>query len=168
MDPHDKDMTDALSWSAQASSHLPHLPKGALLALLASLFPHLTPVQLASLLPDDRRRDFLRDLPVEVALHVLTWVEDARTLVRVARVSRAWRCLGEDEGIWKMLCARRGFRVGGGEEGGEEGEEEDLFVRRAQGSQPGPLASVMNMLSAATRTDILPGESMSPFMVPCP
>jgi hypothetical protein len=71
------------------------------------------------------RRDFLRQLPMEVALHCLSFVstlrhytradhckvDDARTLARAACVSRYWRSLLEDEAPWKEMCDRHRFQA---------------------------------------------------------
>ncbi|KAH8104279.1 WD40 repeat-like protein [Phellopilus nigrolimitatus] len=50
------------------------------------------------------KRDFLRDLPVELSLHVLCYIDDARTLARASRVSRFWNALMSDEATWKRMC----------------------------------------------------------------
>ncbi|KIJ34875.1 hypothetical protein M422DRAFT_34949 [Sphaerobolus stellatus SS14] len=157
---------DARTWASQASSHVQYLSNTALTSLLGTLLPHLSSQQLAQLLPD-RRRDFLTDLPPEVALHVLSFVDDVRTLGRAARVSRMWKILIEDEAPWKALCARRGFETGGGDGGEGEWDGKDLLLRirkrkLAQPTQDGPgaLTSLMNMLSAAARIDG-PTESLA-------
>lgn len=59
------------------------------------------------------KRDFLRDLPLELALHVLSFVDLPRTLARASCVSRTWRRLLEDEWTWKEMCARHRFGGGG-------------------------------------------------------
>lgn len=50
--------------------------------------------------------DFLQQLPPELALHVLSFVDDPRTLARAARVSRYWSRLLQDESMWKALCIK--------------------------------------------------------------
>ena len=55
------------------------------------------------------KRDFLRELPIELAFHVLAFVDDAQTLARASAVSRAWRALLEDEATWRTMCWRSGF-----------------------------------------------------------
>lgn len=42
------------------------------------------------------KRDFLKTLPIELAFHVLSFVDDVRTLARASGVSRFWRALLED------------------------------------------------------------------------
>ncbi len=50
------------------------------------------------------KRDFLYCLPPELALHILSWVDDPRTLGRASQVSRHWRKLVEDECVWRRMC----------------------------------------------------------------
>ncbi|THH05028.1 hypothetical protein EW145_g5101 [Phellinidium pouzarii] len=52
--------------------------------------------------------DIVGTLPSELALHVfsnLTWP----TLLRCTLVSHRWRALANDNGLWKNLCAQRGW-----------------------------------------------------------
>lgn len=55
------------------------------------------------------KRDFLRELPSEVALLVLAFVDDAKTLARASQASRFWYALLADEWTWKMMCERAGY-----------------------------------------------------------
>ncbi|KAG8742858.1 hypothetical protein FRC10_000837 [Ceratobasidium sp. 414] len=55
------------------------------------------------------KRDFLRELPLEVALLVLAYVDDVRTLVRAAQVSHFWHHLLADEETWKRMCEAAGY-----------------------------------------------------------
>lgn len=55
------------------------------------------------------KRDFLRELPVEIALHILTFIDDPRTLARASCVSRFWRNLLADEFTWKVMCVKYRF-----------------------------------------------------------
>lgn len=137
---------EAIAWSSLAPAHLRNLPTSALDSLLVSALPHLTHSQLthlASILPPRLKRDFLADLPPEIALHILSFVDDAKTLTRASSVSRTWRVLVNDDTPWKILCARRGFEV----------EERDEIMStsanvRTRGRLPdssGPFASVRNL-----------------------
>lgn len=102
------DIAAAISWSNQAPKHLPHLP----LSALESFVNHLTPAQLAHLRLqpfESRRLDFLTNLPTELSLHVLSFVDDPKSLSRAGRASKAWKRLAQDESIWKELCIRKGF-----------------------------------------------------------
>ncbi|CAE6483836.1 unnamed protein product [Rhizoctonia solani] len=55
------------------------------------------------------KRDFLRELPLEVSLYVLSLIGDAKTLARAAQVSRFWNALVADEWTWKVLCDQAGY-----------------------------------------------------------
>ncbi|TFK75057.1 WD40 repeat-like protein [Pluteus cervinus] len=50
------------------------------------------------------KRDFLASLPAELALHVLSFIDDPKTLARAAQVSTHWRKLVADEWVWKRMC----------------------------------------------------------------
>ncbi|WVQ85141.1 hypothetical protein IAT38_007306 [Cryptococcus sp. DSM 104549] len=52
------------------------------------------------------RRDFLAELPTELALLCLSFVDEPRTLARVSQVSRYWNSLLQDEATWKQLFDR--------------------------------------------------------------
>ncbi|KAL7750182.1 hypothetical protein RI367_004355 [Sorochytrium milnesiophthora] len=59
---------------------------------------------------DCRRIDFLVMLPPEIALLILTFV-DAQTLCVLARVSRPYACLAEDNQLWRgMFRSRHAWR----------------------------------------------------------
>ncbi|KAF9647178.1 WD40 repeat-like protein [Thelephora ganbajun] len=58
------------------------------------------------------KRDFLRELPVELALHILSYIDDLYELVgNVAGVCKHWRRLSNDNWLWKRMCQRWGFEV---------------------------------------------------------
>lgn len=87
------------------------------LNFLTSLLPFLTLPELTTLsstISPRLKRDFLRELPIEIALHILSFVDDPKTLMRAGMVSRFWRGLVSDEVTWKGLCWRRGFSGGEG------------------------------------------------------
>jgi len=125
---------------------------------------------VARLLPN-RRRDFLADLPPEVALLILSFVNDVRTLSRASRVSRTWKTLVEDEVPWKVLCARRGFEMERGQEmvGGSMVERRKERKRKmAQPTSdvaPGALASVISLLNV--KMEGLPGVFLLPALYYC-
>ncbi|CAG8757536.1 15529_t:CDS:2 [Racocetra persica] len=56
------------------------------------------------------KRDFLKDLPIELSLHILSFINDPKTLSRASSVSKFWRSLLNDEFTWKNLCVRHHFR----------------------------------------------------------
>ena len=89
-----------------------HLSAGAKLSVLSLLLADSPPSTLSPLLPlitPRLKRDFLRTLPLELSFHVLSFVDDVRTLARASGVSRFWRALLEDEGTWKRMCWKSGF-----------------------------------------------------------
>ncbi|KAG0312333.1 hypothetical protein BGZ99_009581 [Dissophora globulifera] len=53
------------------------------------------------------KRDFLRDLPLELAHHILSFIDDPQSLVRVGQVSRFWHQLIETEDwVWRAQCIK--------------------------------------------------------------
>lgn len=81
---------------------------------LAALLAECTPEELlfiSTTITPLLRRDFLRDLPAELAFHVLSFVDDPRTLARASRVSRTWSHLLEDQWLWKRMCDVHGYRA---------------------------------------------------------
>lgn len=56
------------------------------------------------------KRDFLSDLPVELALHCVSFIDDARTLGRAMRVCKYWQALLQDESKWKDMHDRKLYR----------------------------------------------------------
>ena len=58
------------------------------------------------------KRDFFRHLPVELSLHILTFIDDPQTLARAACVSRWWNGLIMgivNESGWRRMCLFWGF-----------------------------------------------------------
>jgi F-box and WD-40 domain protein CDC4 len=55
------------------------------------------------------KRDFLADLPIELSLHILSFVDHPRTLARIACVSRKWHALVQDEQTWRGLASAYHF-----------------------------------------------------------
>lgn len=101
------------------------------------------------------KRDFLRELPLEVALHVLSYVDDARTLARAAQVSRFWNALVADEWTWKIMCERSGY--------GSPRASNDLTVERPRyGSVSGSLEELRRALRrlsvSSTGGSVLAGD----------
>ncbi|KAF5386374.1 hypothetical protein D9757_006628 [Collybiopsis confluens] len=79
---------------------------------LAALIEACTPAELlfiSTTIAPLLKRDFLCALPPELALHILSFVDDPKTLSRAERVSRWWRKLVSDESLWKGMCRVHGF-----------------------------------------------------------
>ena len=58
------------------------------------------------------KRDFLRELPMELALHILSYVGDLHELVRnIGGVCKHWRRLSNDDWLWRRMCQRWEFEV---------------------------------------------------------
>lgn len=55
--------------------------------------------------------DFIGRLPPEIALHVLSFLEDPQELTYSSAVSRAWRVLTLDERLWRAMCVRHAFNT---------------------------------------------------------
>ncbi|GAA5837862.1 hypothetical protein JCM5353_006448 [Sporobolomyces roseus] len=80
--------------------------------LLTQLINDSTPSTLSPLIhliTPRLKRDFLKTLPVELAFHVLSFVDEVTTLSRASGVSRFWRALLEDDATWKRMCWKSGF-----------------------------------------------------------
>ena len=79
---------------------------------LAALLADCSPAELlfvSTTIAPLLKRDFLRDLPIELSLHILDYVDDARTLARASRVSRFWNSLMKDEATWRRMCVQAKF-----------------------------------------------------------
>ncbi|OCB87688.1 WD40 repeat-like protein [Sanghuangporus baumii] len=79
---------------------------------LAALLADCSPAELlfvSTTIAPLLKRDFLRDLPIELSLHILDYVDDARTLARASRVSRFWNSLMKNETTWKRMCVQAKF-----------------------------------------------------------
>lgn len=59
-----------------------------------------------SLIAPKLKIDFLRQLPIELSLHILQYINDPYTLTRASQVSVFWNMLLKDESIWKRMCQR--------------------------------------------------------------
>ncbi len=54
------------------------------------------------------RKDYIRCLPVEVALRILSFL-DSEDLCRAAQTSRYWQTVAEDNLMWREKCKESGF-----------------------------------------------------------
>ncbi|KAI8094172.1 WD40-repeat-containing domain protein [Thamnidium elegans] len=59
---------------------------------------------LNSLIEPRLKVDFLKELPPELALHILSYIDLPSTLSRANCVSKYWNSLIRDENLWKSLC----------------------------------------------------------------
>jgi F-box and WD-40 domain protein CDC4 len=81
------------------------------------------------------RRDFLTDLPPELGIHILGYL-DVKPLCRASIVCRGWRGLVDGEWrVWKERLASDGLWIGDGSEGKEvdeitTGVTESIFLKR--------------------------------------
>lgn len=76
------------------------------------------------------KRDFLYELPTELALHILSFVDDPRTLASASLVSRFWNNLVKDEATWKRMCELCRFELD--ERLQESGDGQDLGIEYAK------------------------------------
>lgn len=74
------------------------------------------------------RRDFITELPRELSVHILKFI-DGPTLARVTRVSRSWqRIIDSERGVWMQRLKDEGLYSGFN----MEAEEERVFANRLQ------------------------------------
>ena len=111
----DDPQSDVLHLLRSAFHNLTSRNRTRALADLLSLCDNPQLVYVSNLIAPRLKRDFLRELPVEVSLHVLALIDDPRTLARASCVSRFWRTLLTDEWTWKTMCVRHGFGKGMGD-----------------------------------------------------
>ena len=55
------------------------------------------------------KRDFVSYLPLELAFHILSFIDEPKTLTRASRVSRNWYRIVRDEVVWRRMCYIHGF-----------------------------------------------------------
>ncbi|KAL4252750.1 putative E3 ubiquitin ligase complex SCF subunit sconB [Abortiporus biennis] len=146
------------------SSHLPSTstqPSSPEIATLLSQFSSLSPPERLSYLADLLhicspqellfisstlspllKRDFLRDLPPELGLHILSYIDDPTTLGRASCVNRYWNKLVKDDSLWRRLFWVHGFmdrkimKEGAGDDDdgiiGEESDDEEIEEREVE------------------------------------
>ncbi|KIK50354.1 hypothetical protein GYMLUDRAFT_65319 [Collybiopsis luxurians FD-317 M1] len=134
---HHRDQPSISPSSAPSASSLPilsplALPQNPVLRrqYLAALLHACTPTELlfiSTTIAPLLKRDFLRALPPELALHILGFVDEPKTLARAAQVSRWWRRLVSDEALWKRMCRAYGF----------DDDGRDEFFTRRKGKRKG-------------------------------
>ncbi|PWN87821.1 WD40 repeat-like protein [Acaromyces ingoldii] len=110
-DQSDNPQTQTLS--KHLTDSFPHLDGRSRLAFLTHLIDYCTPRELAhlsSLISPRLKVDFLAALPIEVSLHIISFLDDPKTLARASAVSRFWRSLVNDEQTWKVMCLKYRYR----------------------------------------------------------
>ena len=117
-------------------------------------------------------RDFLGDLPPELALHVLGFVDEPRALIRVGRVCRRWGALvgttaseGGGEGVWRGMCAKWGFDLPEMDAHEVEAEAEEEPLEALEHLAAYPLDPALQWLAhrARSTSPTAPAVSPAPF-----
>jgi F-box and WD-40 domain protein CDC4 len=57
------------------------------------------------------KRDFLRDLPPELATYILSFIHDPSSLLKAGQVSRYWHSLVSEELLWRRMCKIHDFDI---------------------------------------------------------
>ncbi|KAF9913289.1 hypothetical protein EC991_000051 [Linnemannia zychae] len=78
--------------------------------LLQSVSPMVFSRAYARLTPLLQHRDFLAELPYELTVHLLSYL-DERSLMNVALVSKEWNRFASDNAVWKGIYVRHGWTV---------------------------------------------------------
>ncbi|KAF9125795.1 hypothetical protein BGW39_007136 [Mortierella sp. 14UC] len=78
--------------------------------LLQSVSPMVFSRAYARLTPLLQHRDFLAELPYELTVHLLSYL-DEKSLMNVALVSKEWNRFASDNAVWKGIYARHGWTV---------------------------------------------------------
>ncbi|KDR81093.1 hypothetical protein GALMADRAFT_61273 [Galerina marginata CBS 339.88] len=132
--------------TTQLTSPFPPSPSLPLSGLSPSSRLHYLSLLLSSCTPSELlfisqtispllKRDFLKDLPPELALEVVGYLEDPRDLGRVGRVSWGWRGVGRDEGVWRRMCVLFGFWGEGWGEGADRRERRERMEAGGKGKE---------------------------------
>ncbi|KAH7919886.1 WD40 repeat-like protein [Leucogyrophana mollusca] len=122
---------------------------------LVSLLNDCTPSELlfiSTTITPMLKRDFLMDLPPEIAFHVLNFINEPQTLVRVSQVCKRWNDIVSDEWVWKTMCERYRFDIddgGGGSGGLVEDDDEPLEAMEKFASHP--MDAALQWLTARER-----------------
>ncbi|KAF9035553.1 WD40-repeat-containing domain protein [Panaeolus papilionaceus] len=76
------------------------------------------------------RRDFLLHLPPEIGYHILSFIDEPKSLMRASLVSKHWMRMIRDETLWRRMCLVHGF------ENWEEGRK-DLVRKETHRARKG-------------------------------
>ncbi|CCM04764.1 uncharacterized protein FIBRA_06954 [Fibroporia radiculosa] len=94
------------------------LPPSLRFQYLSAILAECTPAELlfiSTSVTPRLRRDFMKDLPPEITLHILGFIDDPQTLARASRVSRTWHRILDDQWLWRRMCRLHGYEVIGEE-----------------------------------------------------
>lgn len=97
----------------EARAHFAGLKSHERQRYLSELLNLCTSYELASVaayISPRLKKDFIKCLPVELALRILTYIDDPKTLARSAQVSKYWHTLLNDDLAWKRLCRLHRYR----------------------------------------------------------
>lgn len=132
---------------------------------LVSLLNDCTPSELlfvSQTIAPMLRRDFLAELPPEIALHILSFVDDPKTLARASQVSKQWHDLVQDEWLWKTMCGT--YRFNTEIDNAEEIEIDDEFVEESSKETDSFPAHPMDpALQSLTAEESLKRQEQSPL-----
>lgn len=109
IDPEVQEALFAEQFINSVVSYFPRLTGPERRTLFTSLLPYMAGgdlLHLSRLISPYLRRDFLAELPAEVALKILAYIDDPKDLMRASRVSRTWRSLVADEHNWKLMLEK--------------------------------------------------------------
>jgi len=101
------------------SSHSPQTRRQIPTALLQACTPN-EPLFLSQTIAPLLKPDFLFSLPPELGLHVLTFIDDPKALIRASLGSKWWYRMVRDESVWRRMCLVHRFG-----EGDKEGRERE-------------------------------------------
>ena len=132
---------------------------------LVSLLNDCTPSELlfiSQTIAPMLRRDFLAELPPEIALHILSFVDDPKTLARASQVSKRWHDLVQDEWLWKTMCGTYRFNT---EIDNAEGTEfdDDIVEESSREADPFPAHPMDPALQSLTAEESLKRQEQSPL-----
>ncbi|OSX61347.1 hypothetical protein POSPLADRAFT_1182469 [Postia placenta MAD-698-R-SB12] len=118
------------------------------LQYLAALLSDCTPSELlfvSTTISPLLRRDLLRDLPPEISLHILSYLDDPQALARASRVSKSWNRLLNDQWLWRRMCYIHGYALE------QDGHAEAHRGRRVSARHSGIEGCTSNMHTASVR-----------------
>ncbi|BFZ60368.1 hypothetical protein YB2330_001404 [Saitoella coloradoensis] len=106
----DADSDGAFDEIREKFSTMPAKDRGELLIDLLSMCTTQELVSVNAFVAPRLKRDFLKELPTELGLRILSYIDDAPTLARASQVSRHWHGLLNDDLTWKLLCQKHRYR----------------------------------------------------------